>query len=83
MNALEKKVMVDEAPTARRAANVRESLVNVRPTLVPGSQAAVAVEPRERALNYPTMPARPLDSMPRRALRGVMLRFRNFARSGL
>lgn len=47
--------MVDEVPTDQRAAYVQERQMNVGATLIANTQAAVAIEPGERALDHPTM----------------------------
>lgn len=52
--------MVDKAPTDQRTTDMEKSQVHIGAPLVPDAQAAVAVQPRERALDYPPMPAQPI-----------------------
>jgi hypothetical protein len=55
--------MVDEVPTDQRAPDVQERQMHVRPPLVPDAQAPVTIQPRQRPLDHPAMPAEPLATL--------------------
>jgi len=55
--------MADEVPTNQGTADVQKRQVHICAPLVADAQTAIAIEPRKRALDHPTMPAESLTTL--------------------
>ena len=55
--------MVDEVPTDQRTSDMEKGQVHLCAPLVPDAQAAVAVQPGERALDHPPVSAESLAAL--------------------